>query len=99
MLKIIKLSKAFWGEAAQTAYYLINRSPSSPLNFEVLEKAWTRKEVFYSHLRVSLNVKLLCMFPKNRYPNLMIRQFHMSLLGMVMKSLDSNCRIQPRRNW
>ena len=72
-LKIVKLSKAFWGEAAQTACYLINRSPSGPLNFEVPEKAWTRKEVFYSHLRVFLDVKLLCMFPKNRDPNLIIR--------------------------
>ncbi|KAL6333440.1 hypothetical protein AAG906_028625 [Vitis piasezkii] len=52
ILKIAKLSKAFWGEATQTTYYLINRSPSSPLNFEVLEKAWIGKNVSYSHLRV-----------------------------------------------
>ena len=51
ILKITKLSKAFWGEAAQTAYYLIDRSQSSPLNFEVLEKAWIGKNVSYSHLR------------------------------------------------
>ena len=43
--------------------------------------------------------KTLCMFLINRYPNLMIRQFHMSLLGMVMKSLDLDCEIQLRRNW
>ena len=44
--KIAKLSKAFWGEATQTAYYLINRSPLSPLNFEVLEKPWLGKKCF-----------------------------------------------------
>ena len=27
----------------------------------------------------------MCMFPKNRDPNLMIRQFYISLLCMVMK--------------
>ncbi|RVW24809.1 Retrovirus-related Pol polyprotein from transposon TNT 1-94 [Vitis vinifera] len=41
MLKTTKLPKVFWGEATQIACYLINRSPSSSLNFEVPEKAWT----------------------------------------------------------
>ncbi|GKU92547.1 hypothetical protein SLEP1_g6259 [Rubroshorea leprosula] len=35
-----------------TAVYLINRSPSIPLNFQIPEKAWTEKDVGYSHLRV-----------------------------------------------
>ena len=39
MLKTIKLSKAFWDEATQTAYYLINKSPPGPLNFEVPENS------------------------------------------------------------
>ena len=52
MLKTTRLSKAFWGEATQTAWYLINRSPLGPLNFEVPEKEWTEKYVSYSHLRV-----------------------------------------------
>ena len=49
MLKTTRLSKAFWGEATQTAWYLINRSPLGPLNFEVPEKEWTEKYVSYSH--------------------------------------------------
>ena len=49
MLKIAELSL---GEVAQTAYYLINRSPLSPLNFEVPRKTWTGKDVSYSHLWV-----------------------------------------------
>ena len=52
MLKIVKLPKVFWGETTQIAYYLINKSPLGPLNFEVLEKAWTRKNVSYSFLRI-----------------------------------------------
>ena len=52
MLKTAKLSKVFQDEATHTVYYLINISPLGPLNFEVLEKAQTRKDVSYSHLRV-----------------------------------------------
>ena len=39
------------------------------------------------------------MFLENKNPNLMIRKFNMPLLGMVMKSLDLDCRIQLRGNW
>ncbi|KAI3740618.1 hypothetical protein L2E82_31087 [Cichorium intybus] len=52
MISAAKLPKPFWGEAVLTACYLINRSPSVPLNFEVPEKIWTGKDITYSHLRV-----------------------------------------------
>lgn len=52
MLSMTKLPKPFWGEAVLTSCYLINRSPSAPLNFEVPEKIWTGKDISYSHLRV-----------------------------------------------
>ncbi|GKV34500.1 hypothetical protein SLEP1_g42871 [Rubroshorea leprosula] len=52
MLRMAALPKPFWGEAVNTLVYLINRSPSVPLNFEIPEKAWTGKDVGYSHLRV-----------------------------------------------
>ena len=58
-----------------------------------------KKNMFLIPTLKSLDEKVLCMFPNNRDPNLMIRQFHISLLGMVMKSLDSDCEIQLRRNW
>ena len=35
MLKLAKLPKSFWGEAVKTAVYLINRSPSIPLDFDI----------------------------------------------------------------
>ena len=35
-----------------TACYLINRSPSTLLGFDVPEKVWTGKEISYSHLKV-----------------------------------------------
>ncbi|KAL0404121.1 UNVERIFIED_CONTAM: Retrovirus-related Pol polyprotein from transposon TNT 1-94 [Sesamum radiatum] len=52
MLNMAKLPKSFWGEAVNTACYLINRSPSVPLNFEVPERLWTGKDPTYSHVRV-----------------------------------------------
>ena len=35
MLKLAKLPKSFWGEAVNTVVYLINRSPSVPLDFNI----------------------------------------------------------------
>ena len=38
MLRTAKLPKSFWGAPVLTACYLINRSPSAPLGFDVPEK-------------------------------------------------------------
>ena len=65
MLATAKLPKSFWGEAANTACYLINRSPSAPLEGEVPEKVWTKKEVSYTHLRV-FGCKALIHVPKEQ---------------------------------
>ena len=35
MLRMANLPKSFWGEAVVTACYLINRSPSVPLDFDI----------------------------------------------------------------
>lgn len=52
MIRMAGLSKSFWGEAVRIACYLINRSPSAPLNFDIPEKVWAGKDVSYSHLKV-----------------------------------------------
>ncbi|KAK4406592.1 Retrovirus-related Pol polyprotein from transposon TNT 1-94 [Sesamum angolense] len=46
------LPKSFWGEALVTAAYLINRSPSVPLNGKIPEFVWTGHAVDISSLRV-----------------------------------------------
>ena len=52
ILKIDKLPKLFLGEAINTAIYLISRSPSAHLDFDIPERVWTRNDVSYSHLKV-----------------------------------------------
>ena len=52
ILRMANLPKSFWGEAVVTACYLINRSPSVPLAFDILERVWIGKDVSYSHLKV-----------------------------------------------
>ena len=35
-----------------TACYLVNRSPSVPLRFNIPETEWTGKEISYNHMKV-----------------------------------------------
>lgn len=48
------LSKCFWGEAATTACYLINRSPTTPLNNLTPEELWSGKPPYLGHLKSTL---------------------------------------------
>lgn len=52
MLVTSGLPKLFWGEAILTACYLINGSPSVPLNGKLPEFVWCGKDVSLSNLRV-----------------------------------------------
>ncbi|GKE20087.1 retrovirus-related pol polyprotein from transposon TNT 1-94, partial [Tanacetum coccineum] len=46
------LPKMFWEDSVNIAAYLINRGPSVPFGFRILEEEWQRKEVSLLHLRV-----------------------------------------------
>jgi transposase InsO family protein len=50
MLSNAGMSRRFWAEAASTANYLINRSPSIPLDKSI--EVWSGTPADYSHLRV-----------------------------------------------
>ena len=52
MLAHAKLPKMLWAEALSTVTYVINRSPSLPLDGDTPHKVWTGKEVSYRHLKV-----------------------------------------------
>lgn len=52
MLSHAKLPKHFWGEAMRTTIYLINLSPSKPLDVDIPNKVWLGKDVSYEYLRV-----------------------------------------------
>ena len=42
----------FWLDAVSTTAYLINRGPSVPMKFRLLEEIWSGKEVKFSNLKV-----------------------------------------------
>jgi len=52
MLSDARMSKRFWAEAANTACYLINRSPSIPLNKKTPVEVWSGTPADYSQLKV-----------------------------------------------
>ena len=80
MLKMAKLPKVFWGEAIRTACYLINRSPSVPLEFDIPEKVWTGKDVAYNHLKV-FGCKAFAHVPKEQRSKLDDKAFPCILVG------------------
>jgi hypothetical protein len=52
LLSSSKLPKHYWGEALLAAVYLINISPSYPLQGDVPNKVFYGKKVSYDHLKV-----------------------------------------------
>lgn len=52
MLEESGMEESFWAEAASTAVYLINRSPSSAIEFKIPEELWSRFKPSLSHLKI-----------------------------------------------
>lgn len=65
MIRVAQLPKPFWGEAVLTVVYLINRSPSVPLDFNLSERKWIGKDVSYFYLKVS-GCKAFAHIPKEQ---------------------------------
>lgn len=51
MLSHSGLPRVFWAEATHTAVTLINKTPSSAINFKIPDKKWSGKAPVYSYLR------------------------------------------------
>ncbi|CAA7036371.1 unnamed protein product [Microthlaspi erraticum] len=51
LLSEMGLKESFWAEASSTVVYMINRTPSTPLNFRIPEEIWSGKKPEYSHMR------------------------------------------------
>lgn len=52
MLLDAGMDKKYWAKATSTAVYLINRSPSKPLNDKFSEEIWTGKQLKLKHLKI-----------------------------------------------
>ena len=51
MIRSKKLPHGFWGEAALTAAYVLNRCPTQRLQNQVPEEVWTGIKPYVSHLK------------------------------------------------
>ena len=52
MLSMANLTQGFWAEAVLIAVHIINKSPSTPLDYKIPEELWSGKKPHYDHLRV-----------------------------------------------
>jgi len=52
MLQGANLPKSYWGETIKIIVYLINLTPSIPLDGEISEEVWYKKKASFNHLRV-----------------------------------------------
>ena len=96
MLRMANMPKSFWDEAVVTACYLINRSPSVPLGFDIPERVWTGKDVSYSHLKV-FECKTFVHVPKEQRSKLDSKSTPCIFLDMEMQNLVTSLGIQKKR--
>ncbi|KAK2443673.1 putative mitochondrial protein [Trifolium repens] len=52
MIKQKKMPHKFWGEAVNTAVYILNKCPTKRLKLKVLEEAWSGRKPNVKHLKV-----------------------------------------------
>lgn len=98
LLSSAKLRKHFWGEALMTAVYLINHSPSYPLQGDVPNRVWCDKDVSYDHLKV-FGCKAFVHIPQDERSMLdsktrqciFLGMVVISFLAMVVMSLATSC--------
>lgn len=83
MLLSFILPKLFWDEAIKTYGYLINRSPTSALNFDAPKSIWSKNSVDYNHLKV---------FDCATYAHQNISKLQSRLLKCVFLSYDKNIK-------
>lgn len=80
MISDAGLTKGYWAEAAATAVYVINRSPTSALSDVTPEEAWSNKKPDLSHLRV-FGSKAMVHIPKANRKKLDLKSRELIFVG------------------
>ena len=91
-----KLPKSFWGEAVNTIIYLINKSPSVPLDFDIPQRVWTGKDVPFSHFKV-FGCKTFMYVPKEKRSKLDDKAIPCTSSDMEMRNLATSYKIHKSR--
>jgi len=52
MLSNSRLNRSFWAEVVSIICYLVNRSPSTPIDFKAPIEVWSNKPTKYSMLKL-----------------------------------------------
>ena len=48
----VRLPKVFWAETINIANFIINRSPSSAIDFKIPEEVWSGRPIDYLSLKI-----------------------------------------------
>ena len=75
-----------WAQAINTAIYLINRGPSTPLGCGIPEEAWTSKKVNYSFFR-TFGCEAFAHIDLKTEPSWKLSQRNVYLLDMTLMNL------------
>ena len=94
MLAHAMLSETFWVEALMTTAYVINKSPSTPLDEDIPQRLWTGKDVLYRHLKV-FSCLAYVHITKDKKGNWTQRLDHAYSLDMATMSSPST--VEPSR--
>lgn len=78
-----------WAEVVNTAVYLINRGPSTPLGCGIIEEAWTSKKASYSFL-ITFGCEAFAHIDSESYK---LNLKNMCLLNMTLMNLATDSEI------
>ena len=93
------LPKVIWVETINTANFIINRSPSSTIDFKIPEEVQSGKLVDYSSLKI-FGVPAYMHVQSGEHSKLDSKSIKCIFLGFEKNVLkDTDFRIQSQRKW
>ena len=93
-----RLPKVFWAKTVNIASFIINRSPSSAIDFKIPEEVWSGKPVDYSSLKIfGCPASVHVQSGEHSKLDSKSRNVYFLVLKKVLKA--TSFRIQSQRKW